>query len=94
MDRQVGHFRRYRRADLVRLLTSAGYVVEHARYVDSIGCLAALAYRCLGREDGAINRTALTLYDRWVFPVSVALDRLAGRWFGKTVLVTAKVPAK
>ena len=94
MDRKVGHFRRYRRPGLVRLLTSAGYVVEHARYVDSIGFLAALAYRWLGRDDGTINRTALMLYDRWVFPVSVAFDRLVGRWFGKNVLVIAKVPAK
>jgi SAM-dependent methyltransferase len=94
MDRKVGHFRRYRRPALMRLLTSTGYIVEYARYVDSIGFLAALAYRCLGRDDGAINRSALKLYDRWVFPVSVALDRLAGRWFGKNVLVTARVPAK
>ena len=94
MDRKVGHFRRYRRPELMRLLTSAGYVVEHARYVDSIGFLAALAYRWLGRDDGTINRTALMLYDRWLFPVSVALDHLAGRWFGKNVIAIAKVPAK
>jgi hypothetical protein len=91
MDRRVGHVRRYRRSRLVRLLEQAGYSVEKARYADSLGFVAALVYRVLGSDDGSINRRALAFYDRWVFPVSVLLDRVVGRWFGKNVIVLARV---
>ena len=93
MDRNVAHFNGYRRPGLVQMLASAGYVVEHGRYVDSIGFLAAIAYWWLGRDGGTSDRTSLILYDQWAFSVSVVLDRLAGRWFGKDVLAMAKVPA-
>jgi SAM-dependent methyltransferase len=91
MDRRVGHVRRYRRSELVRLLVQAGYSVDSARYVDSLGFLAALAYRVLGSDDGSIDRRALVFFDRWIFPMSVILDRVLGRWFGKNVIVLARV---
>ena len=94
MDRKVGHFRRYRRAGLMQLLAQAGYEVQSARYVDSLGFLAALAYRFLGRNDGTINRTALAAYDRWVFPLSLVLDHLTGRLIGKNLVVISRVSTR
>lgn len=91
MDRKVGHFRRYRRAGLTALLRQAGYVVEMARYVDCLGYVAGLLYRLIGRDDGTIDKRPLALYDRWVFPLSVHLDRLVGRWLGKNLVVVARV---
>ena len=89
MDRRVGHFRRYRKAGLASLLRCAGYDVQESRYVDSIGFLAGLAYRMAGR-DGKLNRRAVAFYDRWVFPGSLVLDRLLGRWLGKNLVVVAR----
>jgi SAM-dependent methyltransferase len=37
MDREVGHERRYAKADLGRLLTDCGYEVETLRYVNPVG---------------------------------------------------------
>jgi SAM-dependent methyltransferase len=91
MDRRVGHLRRYRRAGMLALLAEAGLVPLTVRYVDSLGFLAALAYRLMGSSDGSINRRALVFYDRWLFPFSLLLDRVTGRWFGKNLLVIAKV---
>ena len=93
MDRKVGHVRRYRREGLARVVRDAGLDNVVARYVDSLGFLAALAYRVVGNDDGTIDRRALRTYDRFVFPASRVLDRLAGRWFGKNVLLTAEKPA-
>lgn len=90
MDRRVGHVRRYRRGQLVRRLREAGFMVGRAEYVDSIGFAASLAYRLLGRDDGAINRGALRVYDRYVFPVSRVLDRLLKPVVGKNLLVVAR----
>lgn len=92
MDRKVGHVRRYRRGDLQAKCREAGFVVERCRYVDSLGFFAALAYRIGGDRDGGIDRRALALYDRWVFPASRWLDRITGRGFGKNLWLLARRP--
>lgn len=90
MDRKVGHFRRYRRGPLTRLVRAAGFELADARYVDSLGFLAALLYRLLDRDTGDINPRQLRFYDRYVLPISLAIDRLCGGIIGKNLLLVAR----
>lgn len=92
MDRKVGHFRRYRRRPLMRLISATGFEVEHATYVDSLGFFASLLYRIGDQGGGEINRRLLAAYDRFVFPMSRLLDRVTGRFFGKNVAALARRP--
>jgi len=89
MDRQVGHFRRYRRPDLVQKLQASGFRIRTARYIDSLGFLAALVYKLVERGDGNLSPKSVELYDRFVFPLSLVIDRLTGGRFGKNLLVVA-----
>lgn len=89
MDRKVGHFRRYRKEQAEALVSEAGFVVDHASYVDSIGFFATLLFNRFSRSDGSISRPALIVYDRLVLPISLALDRLTRNFFGKNLLVIA-----
>jgi SAM-dependent methyltransferase len=89
MDERVGHFRRYRRRALSDLVRAAGLHVEHSAYADSVGFLAALVYRFMGDQSGAISGAQVRTYDRFVFPVSRAFDRLFGKAFGKNVYLVA-----
>jgi SAM-dependent methyltransferase len=93
MDRRVGHFRRYRRAPLARLVAGVGFTVERIGYVDCLGFPAALAFRAFGDREGALDSHAVRLYDKFVFPPSRALDPVLGRWFGKNLALTAVRPA-
>jgi SAM-dependent methyltransferase len=86
MDRRVGHFRRYRRRPVEQLARSAGFRVLRSEYVDSAGFAASVVYR-LARRDGAISRRSVAIYDRLVFPVSRAVDRVTHWFFGKNVLL-------
>jgi 2-polyprenyl-3-methyl-5-hydroxy-6-metoxy-1,4-benzoquinol methylase len=88
MDRRVGHFRRYRRAQLEQLVRAAGFRVSRSEYVDSAGFAASLVYR-LARRDGAISRRSVELYDRFIFTFSRAADKVTHPYFGKNVLVVA-----
>ncbi len=92
MDRRVGHFRRYRRAPLARLVASAGLELERIGHVDCLGFPASLALRAFGARDGALDPGAVRFYDRFVFPLSRALDPVLGRWFGKNLSLTARRP--
>ncbi len=92
MDRHVGHFRRYRRAELAGKLAAAGFVVERIAFADSLGFFAALVYRVVSRGTGELTPASVARYDRWIFPLSRRLDRLCSGWFGKNLLAVARVP--
>ena len=90
MDHKVGHLRRYRKRDLCEKVRAAGFDVGEAGYVDSLGFFATLAYRAFGSGEGDIDRKALRMYDRFVFPASRAIDAVARHVVGKNVLVVAR----
>jgi SAM-dependent methyltransferase len=92
MDRKVGHYRRYRKQEIDQKLSSAGFHLDMTRYADSIGFFATLVYKLLGSNDGDINPRMLRIYDKWIFPASATLDKLANRLFGKNVYAFATKP--
>jgi SAM-dependent methyltransferase len=91
-DVLVGHVRRYKRADLIERVLRAGFQVESARYVDSIGFPVTLLYRFFGAKDGNLDARAVRFYDAALFPISRFLDRLFGRVLGKNLLLRATRP--
>jgi len=92
MDANVGHVRRYSRDALVRNVVAAGFKVEGAEYVDSLGYFATLVFKMTDRGSGDVNPRMLRVYDRIIFPVSRLLDRIFHRWFGKNLLLVARNP--
>lgn len=90
MDAKVGHVRRYTRSTLLAVVRSAGFAVERVAYVDSIGFFAALLFKMASNDSGDVNRFALKVYDRCVFPFSLVLDLVARHWFGKNLLLIAR----
>lgn len=92
MDARVGHVRRYGSRELVSKLQSAGFVVEKVEYVDSVGFVLSSLYKALKRQSGAPSVASLKLFDNVLFPVSVQLDKVLRRWFGKNLLVVGRKP--
>lgn len=86
MDDTVGHYRRYAMSRLSQVLLESGFEIRSKRYVDSVGFLAAFLYKIL-RRNGEPSRRSIRLYDRWVFPLSVVLDRLFSGLAGKNILM-------
>jgi SAM-dependent methyltransferase len=90
LDDYVEHQRRYRRAPLVAMLRRAGFILERARYADSLGFFAALLF---GRSaEAEISPRSIWLYDRFLFPVSRFLDPVLGHFFGKNLAVRCRKP--
>lgn len=92
MDRKVGHFRRYRRRELMDKVAGAGFELQRCDYVDSLGFAATLANKYFGRRDGGLDRGLLRVYDRLVFPVSRLCDGLLARVVGKNLWLIARRP--
>ena len=90
MDRRVGHVRRYRKQPLARLVRAAGFTVEELRYADSLGFAASIALKLFGSRSGDLSPATVRFYDRWLFPLSRALDRLLSPVVGKNLVLRAR----
>jgi SAM-dependent methyltransferase len=90
LDDKLCHHRRYTKTTLRRLVEQEGLAIEHVRYADCLGFVAALVFRLLNRSASTVTATAVGFYDRWLFPISRILDKVFGRWFGKNVYVLCK----
>jgi hypothetical protein len=90
LDDHVGHLRRYTIASLGEKLVAAGFEVEWMKYCDSLGFVLAYLYKFFGGASGEPSGTSLKMFDRIVFPVSLAVDKATSRLFGKNVLALAR----
>ncbi len=88
-DKYIGHFRRYRKAELREKCEAAGFRILLSRYFDVAGILPwFLKYRLsksLTMESGAVQ-----FYDKFVVPVAQPLERLLPPPIGKNLLVVAE----
>ena len=87
-DRQVGHFRRYSKDALERVVEHAGFEVMESRWFDIAGVLPwYVQFTLLGR---GMNTAGVSLYDRLVVPPM----RIAERWvrppIGKNLVLVAR----
>jgi len=89
-DSAVGHCRRYKKQELAYKLQRAGFVIERAEYVDSLGFLCWLVMGKLPCNKTHINPAMIKCFDRLIFPVSRLLDKITKSYFGKNLLVIAR----
>ncbi|WBQ05573.1 class I SAM-dependent methyltransferase [Kribbella sp. CA-293567] len=91
-DRRVGHFRRYTPATVSDAVRRAGLQVEVAKPVNLLG---GIAWWAAVRRGGstAPNPKLVAIYDRFVVPVTRAVERRIPVPFGQTVLCVARTPA-
>lgn len=92
LDYEVGHFRRYKRADLVSKVEGAKFTISDVRYVDSLGYLASIVIKLCGfRSFGNIGGvSSLRFYDNYIFPFSRILDSIGmRRIIGKNLFCVA-----
>jgi SAM-dependent methyltransferase len=88
-DRMVGHYRRYTPASLRATVEAAGLVPELVRPVNLLGGIAWWAAVRRGRAGSASERL-VRAYDRFVVPVTRALERHWSPPFGQSVLCVAR----
>jgi SAM-dependent methyltransferase len=88
-DRKVGHFRRYTPATVTAVAERAGLRVELARPVNFLG---AFAWWAAVRKGGAgsPNPTLVSIYDRFVVPVTRAIEKVVKVPFGQSILCVAR----
>jgi SAM-dependent methyltransferase len=90
-DRAVGHVRRYTPATMTAAIRNAGLGAELVKPVNLLGGLAWWVTVRRGGV-GAPNPKLVRTYDRFVVPVTRAVERRITPPFGQSVLAVARVP--
>ncbi len=85
LDKKSGHYRRYRKNDLEKLADNTKLQLVSVKYSEPIGFILAFIYRLIGGSD-KLNPRSVSIYDKYLFPISVFLEPLTRRWFGKNIL--------
>jgi SAM-dependent methyltransferase len=91
IDRNLGHYRRYSRASLVRLAAAAGLRTRKLRYMNALGFLGWWTNSHLFRRE-VQSSAQIEFFDRYVVPpCSWIEDRLAPP-FGQSLLMVLEKP--
>ena len=90
-DSKVGHFRRYSKWRLGEVMREAGLEVEELRYANMIAIPGWIAFTHASRDMS--GGTSLPLWDRYVLPLSQALESRVRVPLGTNLLGVARVPA-
>jgi 2-polyprenyl-3-methyl-5-hydroxy-6-metoxy-1,4-benzoquinol methylase len=88
MDEELGHFRRYRKPEVVALLTAEGFQVVHTRYFNA---MAIVGWWITGSllKMRKIKKAPLKWYNRLV-PAMRLIDKIAAKKIGLSVIAVAR----
>lgn len=90
-DKQVGHFRRYSKPELIQKCIDAGFVVEKAHYADFLGIAPWwLSFKVLKRKK--LNPHVVSIYDNFAVPVISRAEAIIKPPLGKNLLLVAVKP--
>lgn len=97
MDAEAGHIRRYTRQSLTQVFTEAGWTVGHSFYMNPVGGMGWFVRNRLfppssSDLDSPRVNDDIRLFDRYLVPVTRALDPVFGRFFGQSVVTVARRP--
>lgn len=88
-DKQIGHFRRYRKKELNEKCENAGFRLLLSKYFDVSGILPWLVkYRLL--KSRTMESGAVQLYDKFVVPLAQPFEKFIPPIIGKNLLVVAE----
>jgi phospholipid N-methyltransferase len=91
IDASFGHFRRYRKKELLQKLSAAGFQHVQINYFNLLGYFAWLFnFKILSRLQ--FNTKQVAWFDRYILPVSQNLEGLGINWFGQSLWAHAQSP--
>lgn len=89
IDRNLGHYRRYSRADIRRLARAAGLNVARMHYLNFAGFWGWWANAHFFRR-GEQSERQIEFFDRWVVPVQSAVESVVAPPIGQSLFAVLR----
>lgn len=82
LDREAGHYRRYKKLELIKKFEECGFQVDRCFYNDVLGVPASLVLKLFGyrNKSGLGGKGSLEIYDSYIYPFSQFLDRIGFKY--------------
>ncbi len=90
IDKRFGHYRRYGKRELRRKLEAAGFEIVELRYFNFPGYFLWWIEFCIIRQ-ARFNVRKVAIFDRYLFPIIHAIERIISPPLGQSVLAIARV---
>lgn len=87
-DRKLGHFRRYKKQSLIKLIQGAGFSVIKAKYFDFVGIIPWYVVFVLLKQ--SLTGGNVSMYDRLVVPVMRKIEGIIAPPIGKNLLLIGR----
>lgn len=88
LDKELGHYRRYNKQRLIRLVQSMGFNIVKAKYFDFAGIIPWYVVFVLLK--GSIAGSSVSLYDKIVVQTMRQIERIITPPIGKNLLLVGK----
>lgn len=88
LDRNLGHYRRYHKNALAKLVQNAGFSIVKVKYFDFVGILPWFIAFVLLQQ--SITGDSVALYDKFVVPVMRVAEGVISPPIGKNLLLVGK----
>ncbi len=89
IDKDFGHFRRYKRSGLRKKLENAGFTIERIRYYNFVGYFAWWVNFCM-LQKRSFDTHAVRFFDRRIFPaVHWSETHISAPPFGQSLMAVA-----
>jgi SAM-dependent methyltransferase len=89
IDRRLGHYRRYTRESVRRLVDAVGLRVARLHYMNAIGFFGWWANAHVFKRE-AQSAAQIGVFDRYVVPLSSRMEKLIAPPFGQSLVMTLR----
>jgi SAM-dependent methyltransferase len=87
-DREVGHFRRYEKKELIEKLGMAGWHIERIGYINSLGAVLWFIKNRIMRTP-ATSSANVRIYDKLIVPILSRIERKIPVPFGQSLVAVS-----
>ena len=88
-DKEVGHYKRYQKKDIGKILSKKRYSQKEMKYYDSIGFILAFLSKTFKMNFKKNFRNKIIFWNNLI-PLSKLLDKLIFNTFGKSLIIIIK----
>ena len=88
LDQKVGHFRRYNKRGLNKIVKEAGFEIVKSNYFDSFGIIPWYILFVLMKKE--MGQGGVSFYDKFIIPIEKIVEKIISMPFGKNLLLVAK----
>ena len=89
LDKSLGHYRRYEKDELKRLLENARFEIEKIEYFNVVGLLSWMVRNVVSRNHNVLKKSYVSIFDS-IVPFLRAIEPKKNLPFGISLIVVAK----